>query len=66
MVAVKDLAVRAVQILYVGVIPAGSFADEALDSGEFPAAATIQFVDDGVAKSRQGKRQSLSSQSRPG
>jgi len=65
MVPVKDLAVGAVQILYVGVIPAGSFADEALDSGDFPA-ATIQFVDDGVAKSRQGKRQALSSQSRPG
>lgn len=66
MVAVKDIAVGAVQILYVTVIPAGSFADEALDPGEFSPGATVKFVDDRVTKTRQGKRQEPSSQSRPG
>jgi hypothetical protein len=63
----KDLAVGAVQILYVAVIPTGPFADEALDSDEFAAGESIQFMDDRVTKCtlKQGKHQSLSSQSRP-
>jgi len=65
MVPVKDIAVGAVQILYVTVIPAGSFADEALDPGEFTGGASIKFMDDRVTKTRD-KRQSPSSQSHPG
>jgi len=66
MIGMKYMAVGAVQILYVGVVPAGPFADETFDSGEFPPGAAVEFMDDRVTKTRQGKRQSPSSQSHPG
>jgi hypothetical protein len=47
-IGMKDMAVGAVQILYVTVIPAGPLAVETLDPGEFTPGASVQLVNDCV------------------